>query len=159
MWRDGPQRRGLRSGAGRRRTWHSTAATTEQLPAGRATTGPGIVGGGRSLESRSVAPTPERQEGEGCSGPLDDEKPISLRRRVAPSRSGEGLGWGREGLFLGRAMKALVEQQQADTMPLGREEAVGMGHSLGQAVSPGYVRSEASWCERLAVTSVGEADS
>lgn len=110
MWRDGPRRRGLRPEAGRRRTWHSTAVTTEQLPAGRATTGPGIVGGGRGPESRSVVPTPEHQEGEECSGPVDDEKPISLRRRVAPSRSGEGLGWGREGLFLGRTVKALVEQ-------------------------------------------------
>lgn len=110
MWRDGPRRRGLRPGAGRRRTWRSTAATTEQLPAGRATTGPGIVEGGRGPGSRSVVPTPEHQEGEGCSGPVDVEKPISSRKRVAPSRSGEGLGWGREGMFLGRTMKALVEQ-------------------------------------------------
>lgn len=34
-----------------------------------------------------------------------------------------------------------------------------MWHSLGQAVSPGYVQSEASLCERLAATSIGEADS
>lgn len=110
MWRDGPRRRRLRPTAGRRRTWHSTAVTTEQLPAGRATTGPGIAGGGRDPGSRSVVPTPEHQEGEGCSGPVDVKKPMSLRKRAAPSRSGEGLGWGREGLFRGRTVKALVEQ-------------------------------------------------
>lgn len=110
MWRDGPQRKGLRARAGRRRTWRSTAATTEQLPAGRATTGPGIAGGGRDPGSKSMVPTPEHQEGEGCSGPVDVKKPISLRRRAAPSRSGEGLGWGRGGPFLGRTVKALVEQ-------------------------------------------------
>jgi len=58
-----------------------------------------------------------------------------------------GLGWGREGLFLGRTVKAVVKQYQVGTVPLGREEAVGMWHSLGQAVSPGYMQSEAYWRE------------
>lgn len=40
---------------------------------------------------------------------MDIEKPI-LRRRVAPSRNDEGLGWGKKGLFLGRTVKALVKQ-------------------------------------------------
>lgn len=33
-----------------------------------------------------------------------------------------------------------------------------MWHSVGQAESPGFVWSEASWCERLAVPTAGEAD-
>lgn len=40
---------------------------------------------------------------------MDIAKPI-LRRRVAPSRNDEGLGWGKKGLFLGRTVKALVKQ-------------------------------------------------
>lgn len=77
---------------------------------------------------------------------MDVKNPL-LRRRVAPSRSGEGLGWGREGLFLERTVKALEERQQADTIPLGREEMAGTWHSLGQEVSLGYVQSKASWRE------------
>lgn len=98
----------LRPKAGRRRTWHSTAASTEQLLAAKATTGPGIGGGGKGQECRIVAPTTEHQEGEGCSGPVDVEKPILWRRRAVPSRRGEGLGW--EGLLIIRMAKALVEQ-------------------------------------------------
>lgn len=79
--------------------------TTKLPPTGRATIGPGIVEDGTGPEFRSVVPTPEHQEGEGCSGPVDIEKPI-LRRRVAPSRNDEGLGWRKKGLFLGRTMKA-----------------------------------------------------
>lgn len=55
-----------------------------------------------------MAPTTEHQEGEGCSGPVDVEKPILWRRRAVPSRRGEGLGW--EGLLITRMAKALVEQ-------------------------------------------------
>lgn len=40
---------------------------------------------------------------------MDIEKP-TLRRRLAPSRNDEGLGWGKKGLFLGRKMKALMKQ-------------------------------------------------
>lgn len=83
--------------------------TTNLPPTGRVTIGPGIVEGGRGPEFKSVVPTPEHQEGEGCSGPVDIKKPI-LRRRVAPSRNDEGMGWGKKRAVSGENMKALMEQ-------------------------------------------------
>lgn len=63
---------------------------------------------------------------------------------------GKGWLWGEQ--------RRLRRSSSRVTVHLGTEEAVDVWHGVGQAESPGFVWSEASWCERLAVPTAGEAD-